>query len=135
MKRAMQALGSLQKAYQIGDFPDAIASRLKPGAHLILAGNRFAYAAEPLLLAAWAERWRMHGAQPAEVEASAPKYCRAPIRVPWRTRLLPCWSCRVWAANMVLFQPVLGRMPGSVSRLTASPGEVSARAGRHPALA
>ncbi|WP_441508869.1 class I SAM-dependent methyltransferase [Bosea sp. 2YAB26] len=56
-----------------GDILDAIASRLKPGAPLILAGNRFAYAAEPLLLAAWAERWRMHGARPDEVEAKRAK--------------------------------------------------------------
>jgi tRNA (cmo5U34)-methyltransferase len=51
----------------------AIAARLKPGAPLILAGNRFAYASQPLLLAAWGERWRMQGASAAEVQAKLGK--------------------------------------------------------------
>jgi len=48
---------------------ESIATRLKPGAPFILAGNRYAYASKPLLLAAWAERWRMMGATPVEVKA------------------------------------------------------------------
>ncbi|WP_248797276.1 class I SAM-dependent methyltransferase [Pseudomonas sp. MWU13-2105] len=40
----------------------AIAARLKPGAPLIVAGNHQAYASQPLLLAAWGERWRQQGA-------------------------------------------------------------------------
>jgi tRNA (cmo5U34)-methyltransferase len=51
----------------------AIAARLKPGAPLVLAGNYFAYASEPLLLAAWSERWRMQGATPDEVKAKLGK--------------------------------------------------------------
>jgi len=51
----------------------AIASRLKPGAPLILAGNRRRYADHPLLLAAWRQRWRMNGATPQEVEAKLAK--------------------------------------------------------------
>ncbi|MDF3838606.1 class I SAM-dependent methyltransferase [Cupriavidus basilensis] len=51
----------------------AIAARLKPGAPLILAGNYRAYASEPLLLAAWGERWRMQGASADEVEAKLGK--------------------------------------------------------------
>jgi tRNA (cmo5U34)-methyltransferase len=47
----------------------SLAARLKPGAPLILAGNRHAYASQPLLLAAWGERWRMQGATPDEVQA------------------------------------------------------------------
>lgn len=47
----------------------SIAARLKPGAPLVLAGNHYAYASQPLLLAAWGERWRMNGASPDEVEA------------------------------------------------------------------
>jgi tRNA (cmo5U34)-methyltransferase len=47
----------------------SLAMRLKPGAPLILAGNRYAYASQPLLLAAWGERWRMHGATEDEVKA------------------------------------------------------------------
>lgn len=50
------------------DILQAIARRLKPGAPLILAGNHHAYASEPLLLAAWGQRWRMHGATPDEVK-------------------------------------------------------------------
>jgi len=52
---------------------NSIASRLAPGAPLILAGNRFAYASEPLLLAAWGERWRMQGATSEEVRAKLGK--------------------------------------------------------------
>jgi tRNA (cmo5U34)-methyltransferase len=55
----------------------SIALRLNPGAPLILAGNRFAYASQPLLLAAWGERWRMHGASPEEVEAKLGKIVQA----------------------------------------------------------
>ncbi len=44
----------------------SIAARLKPGAPLILACNRFVYTSQPLLLAAWGERWRMQGAGPEE---------------------------------------------------------------------
>jgi tRNA (cmo5U34)-methyltransferase len=51
----------------------AISSRLKPGAPLILAGNHYAYADEPLLLKAWGERWRMQGATPDEVKAKLGK--------------------------------------------------------------
>ena len=50
-----------------------LAARLKPGAPLVLAGNYRAYASEPLLMAAWANRWRMHGAGPDEVEARRAK--------------------------------------------------------------
>ena len=51
----------------------AIAARLKPGAPFILAGNYRPYASEPLLLAAWAERWRQQGAGPEEVKAKQGK--------------------------------------------------------------
>lgn len=51
----------------------SIAQRLKPGAPLILAGNYYAYASQPLLLAAWGERWRMHGASAEEVKAKLGK--------------------------------------------------------------
>jgi len=51
----------------------AIARRLKPGAPLILAGNRYAYASQPLFLAAWGERWRQHGASDDEVKAKLGK--------------------------------------------------------------
>lgn len=46
-----------------------LAERLKAGAPLVLAGNYRAYSSEPLLLAAWAQRWRMNGAGPDEVRA------------------------------------------------------------------
>ncbi|MCT9070166.1 class I SAM-dependent methyltransferase [Cupriavidus gilardii] len=44
-----------------------IAQRLKPGAPLVLAGNRYTYASRPVLMAAWAQRWRMNGASEEEV--------------------------------------------------------------------
>lgn len=51
----------------------AIAARLPAGAPLILAGNSHSYASRPLLLKAWAERWRMAGAGPDEVQAKLAK--------------------------------------------------------------
>jgi tRNA (cmo5U34)-methyltransferase len=55
------------------DLLKSVASRLAPGAPLILAGNRYAYASQPLLLAAWGERWRMEGATAEEVRAKLGK--------------------------------------------------------------
>jgi tRNA (cmo5U34)-methyltransferase len=51
----------------------AIAKRLRPGAPFILAGNRHAYASRPLFLAAWGQRWRMHGASLEEIDAKLAK--------------------------------------------------------------
>lgn len=51
----------------------AIAERLPAGAPLILAGNAWAYASRPLLLKAWAQRWRMFGASLAETDAKLAK--------------------------------------------------------------
>jgi tRNA (cmo5U34)-methyltransferase len=51
----------------------SVAARLKPGAPLVLAGNHYAYASQPLLLAAWGERWRMNGAAEGEVKAKLAK--------------------------------------------------------------
>ncbi|VVQ23437.1 tRNA (cmo5U34)-methyltransferase [Pseudomonas fluorescens] len=51
----------------------AIQARLKPGAPLIVAGNHFAYASQPLLLEAWGQRWRQQGASVEEVKAKLGK--------------------------------------------------------------
>jgi len=51
----------------------SVQGRLKPGAPLILAGNHYAYASQPLLLDAWAQRWRQQGARPDEVKAKLDK--------------------------------------------------------------
>jgi tRNA (cmo5U34)-methyltransferase len=51
----------------------SLATRMRPGAPLILAGNRNVYANKPLFLAAWGERWRMHGAGDDEVSAKLSK--------------------------------------------------------------
>ena len=51
----------------------SIRAHLKPGAPLIVAGNHYAYASQPLLLAAWGQRWRQHGATPDEVKAKLGK--------------------------------------------------------------
>ena len=50
-----------------------ISTRLKPGAPFILAGNYRAYASQPLLMAAWANRWRLSGVEPDEVETKIRK--------------------------------------------------------------
>lgn len=50
-----------------------IAVRLRPGAPLVVAGNYRAYASQPLLMAAWANRWRMHGAESEEVQTKMNK--------------------------------------------------------------
>lgn len=47
----------------------SIASRLKPDAPFILACNHYEYARQPVLLSAWRQRWRMHGATAEEIEA------------------------------------------------------------------
>ncbi|MHC5197931.1 SAM-dependent methyltransferase, partial [Pseudomonas frederiksbergensis] len=51
----------------------SIRAHLKPGAPLIVAGNQYAYASQPLLLAAWGQRWRQHGASPDEVKVKLGK--------------------------------------------------------------
>ena len=45
----------------------SVRAHLKPGAPLIVAGNHYAYSSQPLLLAAWGQRWRQQGASPDEV--------------------------------------------------------------------
>src|SRR5208282_4140905 len=52
---------------------NALVSRLAPGASMLLAGDRHAYASRPLFLAAWRERWRFNGAADAEIEAKIGK--------------------------------------------------------------
>lgn len=51
----------------------SIQQRLKPGAPLIVAGNHYAYASQPLLLQAWGHRWRQQGASSDEVAAKLGK--------------------------------------------------------------
>ncbi|CAI8834849.1 hypothetical protein EMIT0196MI5_230022 [Pseudomonas sp. IT-196MI5] len=51
----------------------SIRVHLKPGAPLVVAGNQYAYASQPLLLAAWGQRWRQHGASPEEVQVKLGK--------------------------------------------------------------
>lgn len=55
------------------DILRSIQTRLKPGAPLIVAGNHYAYASQPLLLQAWAQRWRQQGASADEVQAKQGK--------------------------------------------------------------
>jgi len=49
------------------------ARRLAPGAPLVVAGNYRAYAAHPLFMAAWANRWRMNGVPPKDVQSKMDK--------------------------------------------------------------
>nr|WP_216295815.1 class I SAM-dependent methyltransferase [Delftia acidovorans]MCA1071977.1 tRNA (cmo5U34)-methyltransferase [Delftia acidovorans] len=51
----------------------ALSARLAPGAPFILACNRHRYDSEPLLLEAWAMRWRMAGVDEAAVHAKLGK--------------------------------------------------------------
>ena len=51
------------------DILRAIARRLRPGAPLVLAGNHYAYASQPLMLAAWGERWCQQGASADAIAA------------------------------------------------------------------
>lgn len=51
----------------------SVRRHLKPGAPLIVAGNHYAYASQPLLLAAWGQRWRQSGASPEEVKVKLGK--------------------------------------------------------------
>jgi tRNA (cmo5U34)-methyltransferase len=51
----------------------SIQARLKPGAPLIVAGNHYAYASQPLLLEAWGQRWRQQGASAEAVRAKLGK--------------------------------------------------------------
>ncbi|MFN0263349.1 class I SAM-dependent methyltransferase [Tepidamorphus sp. 3E244] len=55
------------------DLLGEVARRLKPGAPFVVAGNYRPYASQPLLMAAWANRWKMHGADPDEVQAKMSK--------------------------------------------------------------
>ncbi len=50
-----------------------IASRLVPEAPFILACNHYSYESQPLLLSAWAERWRLRGVEPKQVKAKLDK--------------------------------------------------------------
>lgn len=50
-----------------------VSKRLRSGGSLVLAGNYRSYESEPLLMAAWAARWRMHGADPDAVDAKFAK--------------------------------------------------------------
>ncbi len=54
----------------------AIAERLHRGAPFVLAGNCGDYQAEPLLLAAWRDRWRSHGVPEADIEAKFARITR-----------------------------------------------------------
>ena len=97
----------------------SIAARLLPGAPLILAGNRHAYADHPTLLAAWGERWRMQGSMPDEVRAKLGKILQVAGRG------------RVREADLVLLKPVLGGVPCKTSqRRPPPPWPVTSGAGR-----
>ncbi|TNE34902.1 MAG: class I SAM-dependent methyltransferase [Alphaproteobacteria bacterium] len=50
-----------------------VSRRLAPDAPFVIAGNYRTYTAEPLLMAAWANRWRMKGADTDEVQAKMGK--------------------------------------------------------------
>ena len=51
----------------------SIAKRLRPGGAFALACNQYAYAEQPLLFAAWRQRWRSQGVPADEVDAKLGK--------------------------------------------------------------
>lgn len=55
------------------DILTQIATRLQPNAPLVIAGNYRTYASQPLLMAAWAARWRMNGASSDEIKSKLSK--------------------------------------------------------------
>jgi tRNA (cmo5U34)-methyltransferase len=60
-----------------GEILRSIRARLLSGAALIVAGNQYAYTSQPLLLVAWVQRWRQHGASPDEVKVKLGKFFKA----------------------------------------------------------
>lgn len=93
-------------------------ARMKPGAPLILAGNRLTYAEHPLLLKAWGERWRMQGASPAEVEAKLGKILQGadpPASEAEVARLLAAsgFGAPVWFFSSLFWGACLARRDGS----------------------
>lgn len=50
-----------------------VAMRLKPNSPLVIAGNYRTYASHPLLMEAWANRWRMNGAGQEEIQTKMKK--------------------------------------------------------------
>lgn len=52
---------------------EALATRLKPGAPLVVACNHQAYVSQPLFLDAWANRWRLNGATAEETKTKLAK--------------------------------------------------------------
>ncbi|MGI4856772.1 MAG: class I SAM-dependent methyltransferase [Janthinobacterium lividum] len=65
--------GDEQKSSMLAQIRD----RLQPDAPLVLAGNHFPYASQPLMLKAWANRWKMHGANASEVASKLAKILEA----------------------------------------------------------
>lgn len=51
----------------------SVRARLKPEAPMIVGCNQYDYASQPLLLAAWGQRWRQHGASLDEVKVKLGK--------------------------------------------------------------
>lgn len=94
-----------------------VAEKLKPGAPLILACNRFAYASKPLFLSAWGERWRMNGASSEEVESKRAKILQGAdppasneavlelLESAEFTQAEQFFSSLIWAAWIAKYQP------------------------------
>lgn len=79
----------------------AIARRLKPGAPLIVAGNHYAYASQPLLLAAWGNAGASRARRRMRYTPSWGKSFRAPTRPIPRRRCNGCSKRAVSAREHV----------------------------------
>src|SRR5829696_6226733 len=87
----------------------SLALRLKPGAPLILAGNHYAYASQPLMLAAWGRALAHAGRDPGrgQGEARQDPARRRPSPLQGRGRG-SARRCGIRAADAFLLEPVLG---------------------------
>jgi len=91
---------------------ESIAVRLAPGAPFVLACNYRHYTDQPLLLAAWRERWRQQGAAPPRCGPSWTRSGTEPYRPSPRPRCLPCWLKR-GSIRRCAFFPACSGGPGS----------------------
>jgi tRNA (cmo5U34)-methyltransferase len=94
-----------------------IAMRLKPDAPLVVAGNYRPYASQPLLMAAWANRWRMNGAKPEELQSKMNKILQGAEPPRSEDDVFALLVDAGFEAPALLFQLVLGPgWPGACQR-------------------
>ncbi|EMM3430071.1 class I SAM-dependent methyltransferase [Klebsiella aerogenes] len=101
------------------------ARRLKPGAPVIVAGNYRAYASQPLLMAEWANHWRMNGADAEEVQVKMNKILQGAEPPQSEEAVFELLMGRGLKIPCVFFQSVLGSMVGPTKPLLTGNGATS----------